>query len=60
MLPIELVTQLVVHHLQDVALTTAVREAVTATHAAELPLAPPVPRKPLRALNGRRLRGRPG
>lgn len=54
-LPAELVLQLVLHHLQGAVLQERVRQEIAAV---PLPLPAPAIRKPLRAVNGRRLRGR--
>lgn len=53
----ELVAELLLHHLRGALLSGAVRDQLATAMHEPLVMDPP-PRKPLLAMNGRRLRGR--
>jgi hypothetical protein len=55
--PSAIVMDVLLHHLRGALLAGAVREALAALPVPEPILADPPLRKPLRAVNGRRLRG---
>ena len=56
-IPAALLGQLLVHYLQGAALQEEVRRTLTAA-APALPMPRPLAKAPLRAVNGRKLRGR--
>jgi hypothetical protein len=56
-IPAALLVQLVVHYLQGAALQESVRRALATQGAPALPGPAPLAKKPLKAVNGRRLRG---
>lgn len=46
------------HHLEGVELSARLRAHLDVARVADPPVVPELPRKPLRAVNGRKLRGR--